>query len=118
MTNPNEPVSSKIQGMQPGNPTIPKQIGVYRYHIMFDDMDTAWKLIETFAPKDNLTIVTTTTRPNMYLVYDPTKGWEEMRSWSSWSYNEYVVVQSGYFGEQYYLFGSGKVFHYLPTIID
>ena len=116
--NPKEPVSAKIQGMQPGNLRVPKQIGTFKYHLMFADMDSAFTLTETFAPKDNLTIVTTTTRPNMYLQYDPISDLEEPRSWVDWAYYEYVFVQCGHYGEGYYLFGSGKVFKYLPAVVD
>lgn len=118
MDNPINSVTSRIQGMQIGNLVKPKSIGLYRYHMMFDNMDSAWKLIGMFAPTDHPTLVTTKTRPNMYLLYDPTSSLEEHRKWIEWSYNEYATIENGYYGNNYFIFGSGKVFNVLPQIID
>lgn len=104
--------------MQPGNPVKPSQVGSYRYHMMFDSMDSAWKLINLFAPSDNPVVVTTHTRPNMYLIYDPTSPLDDSRKWVDWKYNEYIHVENGYYGTNYFIFGNGKVFHEIPNLID
>ena len=118
MMNPVNSVTTRIKGMSPGNPTKPVSIGIFKYHLQFHEMVDAIKNYKLFAPKDGKTIITTTTRPNMFLVYDPSKDDAINTSWKSWKYYEYAECQSGYYGNNYYVFGSGKWMNVLPETID
>ena len=116
--NPKNSYSSRIQGMDVGDKKPPVNIGSYNYHLMFDDMEIGEKLINLFAPIDSPTIVTVDIRPNMYLEYDPNKPAGTQYKYVSWQYWHYVTIVNGFYGNNYYLFGNGKVFTTLPPLVD
>lgn len=119
MADPNKinSVSSRIDGMQIGNKQVPKQIGTYKYHFKFKKMEDGYQLMKLVAPNDQPSIVTTEDRPNQYLVYNPNDPKNEL-TYHSWSYWEYATCENGYYGLNYYLFGSGKITNSIPDMID
>lgn len=116
--NPTNSITTRIKGMSPGNPMKPVSIGKFKYHLRFHEMNDAYLNYKLFAPKDGKSIITTTTRSNMFLVYDPSKDENINTAWKSWKYYEYAECESGYYGNKYFIFGNGKYMHNLPETIN
>lgn len=116
MENPTNSVSSRLHGLSPANPQPPKYIGSFKYHLTFDSMNDAWDLVPIILKNDGNAIITTNSRPNMMLRYTPNLPYS--LEWVEWKYYEYAEVECGYYGTNYYLFGSGKVFRTLPDMAE
>lgn len=117
--NPVNSYSSRIHGLMIGASMAPIIVGNYKYHLKFDSMEEASQIFREFVRDDHPTIITADTRPNLFLVYDPAVTVKTLPiEWLSWKYFHCARIQFGYYGTDYYLFGSGKIFRELPEQVD
>ena len=111
-------VSSRVHGDELGNPHAPELVDTYKYHLHFKNQDDAYRLIGVLAQKDEATFVTTTTRPDTFLVYDPISPEAHRRKFREMKYYEYVKILYGPYESDYFIFGNGKYYYSLPKLTD